>query len=276
VKPPKQWEFTLGAEREVVQGVALALDGIYRRNYDLIEAQEVNRVWNSSGSLQDPTGPWRDGNAQTYTNLDNAIGSARVYRGATLSIYKREGKLKTNSSYTLSTLKGNILDSNFGFTTNGSQFGDNAARDRYLYGYLDDDSRHVLKMQMLYLWTSWFQTGVVYSYFSGRPYSRRFRNEVTGNNIDYRAAVGIDPGSDLNDPGDDRPVRRPDINTVNLQVRFDLKPITKFNAQFFVDALNVLGLRTTTGVEQNDGPNWGRSNGRMAAMRLRAGFAFKY
>ena len=43
-----------------------------------------------------------------------------------------------------------------------------------------------------------------YSFASGFPYNRLFRNDVTNSYENYRALRGINPGTNLNDPNDDR------------------------------------------------------------------------
>jgi hypothetical protein len=88
--------------------------------------------------------------------------------------------------------------------------------------------------------------------------------------------VGINPGSNLNDPGDDRPLRLPDIQQFNLQIRTNLKPLTGYNFEGFVDVINLLALRTHTSVTEEDGPSWGRPGSRMGPFRFRFGFRFRY
>ncbi len=42
---------------------------------------------------------------------------------------------------------------------------------------------------------------------------------------------GVNPGGNINDPGDDRPQRLPDRQDLNAQVRFNLKPLTGQNRE---------------------------------------------
>jgi hypothetical protein len=275
VKAPQVREYTLGAEREIVQGVALGADFIYRHYYNLLEAQETNRVWNESGTALDAVAPFKDGRNTTYTNLDNVPGAKREYRGVTLNVRKREGAFRAQFAYTLAWLKGNVLDSNVGFQP-GSAFGENPGRDAMLYGYLPDDARHSIRSSFAYQWNAWFSSGLTWSYTSGRPYSRKFRNDVDGGFNDYRSRVGEDPGANINDPGDDRAIRRPDITEVNVQLRTNLKPLTGWDSELYLDVLNVLAQRTPTRFRENDGPTWGTWDQRTNPFRVRLGFAFKY
>ena len=48
----------------------------------------------------------------------------------------------------------------------------------------------------------------------------------------------------------------------NLQARVNLLPFIGQRLEFFVDMLNVLATRTVTGVEETEGPAFGRPTGR--------------
>lgn len=50
----------------------------------------------------------------------------------------------------------------------------------YLYSYLDGDHRHEIKTTLVYQFTNWLYTGARYDYYSGQPYDRLHRNDVTG------------------------------------------------------------------------------------------------
>ena len=196
-------EYTAGAEREIVQGVALGLDLFYRSFHHLYETQETNRLWSNTGGGLVPTGGYRNGRRETISDLGTPEGAQRRYRGATLGLTKREGRLKIKASYTLSQLDGNVLDGI------NNPWGDIAPRDVFLYGDLADDHRHELKTSATYQVSPWLSAGLRYRYYSGRPYSRLYRNDVTGAFDLYRARVGVNPGTNVNDPGDDRALRLP-------------------------------------------------------------------
>jgi len=63
---------------------------------------------------------------------------------------------------------------------------------------------------------------------------------------------------------------------MNLQVRINFKPLTGIDLDAFVDALNILALRTTTSVTETDGSTWGRPVNRLSPMRMRLGFRYRY
>ncbi len=273
LKLPKTWEYTAGAEREIVPGVGVGADVIYRLFTYPYKQRETNRVWTVSGYSLDPVGGFRDGTNRTVSNLDTPADGRRRYLAVTGTVRKREGVFKVIGSYTWSRLEGNIFDGESG----AGDFGANPARDRYyMYGLLLDDSRHNIRASVTWQATKWLSTGFLYNYRTGRTYQRKFRNEVENGVTDYRARVATDPGANINDPGDDRALRLPDIQDMGIQLRANLKPLTGTNLEAFADVLNVLALRTTTSVIESDGPAWGAIRTRMEPTRMRLGFRFRY
>jgi hypothetical protein len=267
---PKTWEYTVGGEREIFEGMSLAIDGIYRRYSNQYEKSETNQIWNYAGNDLLRTGGYRNGQAQTVMDLGTPDGAYRRYLGVTLGATHREGKLKMQGSYTWSRLDGTVLDGN------NNAYGDIPPRDRFLDGPLGDDHRHEIKGNLSYRFTPWLSTSMRYSYYSGLPYSRRFRNNATNSFSDYRAQVGTNPGVDVNTPYDDREARLPDSHSLNAQVAFNFQPLIGQNLEAFFDALNVLGLRTTNAVEENDNGLWGTTTGREQPLRLRFGMRYRY
>jgi hypothetical protein len=268
---PRTWEYTAGAEREVVRGLSLAGDLVYRRYTNPYEQIETNRIWNGSGSELDVLGGYRDGRSQAVADLETPSAASRDYLGGTLSAGKREGGLKINASYTLSFLRGNVLDS-----AGNQPYGDIPPRNPLLRGYLPDDSRHAVRVTATYAWTHGLSVGMLYNFQSGRPYQRRFRNAVTGGYDDYRATVGINPGVSVNDPADDRPLRLPDQQALSFQLRVNWRPVLGVGLETYVDVLNALALRTITAVQQNDGPDWASATEIMQPFRLRIGFRYRW
>jgi hypothetical protein len=272
---PRTWEWVLGAEREIAPGTNLGADLVYRRFTHPYQPIETNRIWNRAGSDLDPTGGYRNGRAELITDMETPDAARRDYLGLTVSAGKREGKLKLNLAYTISALRGNVLDSGY-----NQPYGQIAPRDAYLYGYLPDDSRHAVRATGTYAVNRWLTCGAIYNYLSGRPYQRRFRNAVTNQYDDYRASVGVDPGVNINDPGDDRPLRLPDQQVFNLQARINWRPLLHlgFDAETYVDVLNLLALRTPTAVKEDDNGSgdWGSPSQTLAPFRLRIGVRVHY
>jgi hypothetical protein len=157
-----------------------------------------------------------------------------------------------------------------------NRFGDIPPRDIFLDGPLADDHRHEVKLVMTYQATPWLSTSLRSSYYSGLPYSRLYYNQLTGQFENYRARVGYNPGANLNDPADDRALRLPDSQSVNAQVALNLQPFIGLRLDTFVDVLNVLALRTTTSVAENDGQDFGIPRNRELPFRFRVGLRYRY
>jgi hypothetical protein len=262
---PRTRELVLGAEREVVPGVALGLDGIYRNYARQYDVRETNLVWNGNGTALMPTGGFRNGKNNNVADLATPDVASRRYRGVTLGARKRDGRLKMQSSYTWARLEGAAGD-----------YGDVPAQDPYLRGYLGDDHRHEIKLLAQYQLTPWLSTGVRYFWRSGIPYNRLYRNSVYGTFIDNRARLGYSPGADINDPGDDRELRLPDLQSFNLQARLNLQALLGRRVEVYADILNVFGLRTVVDVSQNDGPAFGLPIARLDPFRVRLGASVRY
>jgi len=267
---PRTWEYTAGAEREVFPGVALGGNFVYRLFTNQFETMETNRLWNDSGTALAPTGSFRDGRSHTVNDLETPDGARRRYVGLTASLAKREGRVKMQASYTWSRLDGTVLDGT------DNPYGDIPARDQFLYGSLGDDHRHEIKLNMLASISRWLSLGLRYSYNSGTPYDRLFRNDVTGSFENLAARTGINPGTNVNDPADDRALRLPDQHVLNAQLAFNFQPLIGQRLEAFVDVLNALALRTFTSVTENEGPSFGQPSGRMSPMRIRLGMRYRY
>jgi Carboxypeptidase regulatory-like domain len=264
---PKTWEYTLGAEREVLPGLALGTSFVWRKYTNQFETFETNRIWNGPGT--DVVG-YRDGRNHTVMDLETPAGAMRRYVGITGSVAKREGRLKMQADYTWSRLDGTVLDGS------SNRYGDIGPRDFFLYGSLGDDHRHELKMNMSFRAFSWLGMGLRYSYISGTPYNHLYRNDVTGSFENQEARVGINPGTNPNDPGDDRELRLPDQHSLNAQLAFNFQPLIGARLETYVDILNVLNSRTVTSVTENDGPSFAAPGGRLASFRIRLGARYRF
>ena len=264
---PRTFEYTAGAEREVVQGLALSLDFTHRDYTHQFEVNETNQIWQGDGTIAG----YRNGRAESILDLSTPDSAKRQYTGVTFGVNKREGRLKAHLSYTWGKLTGNVFDN-----TN-NPFGDIPARDPYLTGvYGADDHRHEVKASMQYQATTWLTLGARYDFFSGTPYNRLFFNPATNKFEDYRASAGFNAGTNINDPGDDRPLRLPDRQELNAQVRVNLLPLIGQKLDLYVDVLNVLAQRTVTSYGQNDGQNFGVETGWMDPFRVRLGLNYRY
>jgi hypothetical protein len=267
---PRTLEYTLGGEREIVPGVGLGADFIYRTFHHPYERSETNRIWNGTGTALQSLGGFRTGRQETVVDLDTPGEASRRYTGVTVSLKKHEGPFKMTGSYTWSKLEGNVPGEE------DNEFGDIPARNAYLWGYLPYDRRHEIRASATYQVNRWLSLGLNYNYYSGMPYSRKFFNAETGKFEDYRAHTGVNPGTNLNDPNDDRELRTPDLQQLHLQLRGHLKPLLGIDLETYLDVLNALALRTPTAVYVEDGPSFGQTSARMDPFRLRLGVRFRY
>jgi hypothetical protein len=265
---PRTYEVTFGGEREIVEGVGLSMDLVYRKYASQYEANETNRIWNATG---DVVVGYKNGRAATIMDMSTPSAAQRSYAGLTAALNKRAGRTKVYLSYTLSRLRGTVWD-----PTVNNPWGDIPGRDAYLNGPGGDDHTHDIKASLQYSAFKWLSFGARWNYSSGFPYNRLFRNETTGNWENYRAQTGINPGANVNDPGDDRALRTPDRQEINLQVRLSLLSLIGSKLDFYVDALNILGLRTPLTYSQNEGQNFGVEATWMAPFRLRFGVNYVF
>jgi hypothetical protein len=268
---PRMWEYTVGAEREIVPGLSLGGDFIHRRFTHPFELGETNRIWNGSGSDLSPTGGYRNGRPERIQDLETPEAASRRYTGMTAVVRRKAGAFKIQMGYTWSKLEGNVDNGG-----DNNLYGDIGPRDVYLWGYLQDDRRHDIRGTASWQANNWFSVGTTYSYSSGAPYSRTFKNVQTGSFEDYHASIGMDPGGNINDPKDDRPLRLPDIQRLNIKLLGNLKPLTGQNVEAYIDFLNVLNLRTTTAVTTEDGPNYGAPRKTLTPMLIRIGGRYRF
>jgi hypothetical protein len=264
---PRTYEYTVGGEREVVEGIALGLDLVYRRYSNQYETRETNRIWNAAGT--DVVG-YRNGRPEQIIDMGTPDGAYRYYRGVTLSFNKRQGRLRSYLSYTLSQLHGTVHNGS------SNSWGDIPGRDIYLDGPLPDDRMHDLKLSGTYALASWLSFGMRYNFYTGSPYDRYFRNSVTNSYENLRATRGTNPGNNINDPADDRQLRLPTVQELNFQVRLSMLPLIGHRLDLYADAMNVMNLRTVTGYGQNDRQNFGNETSWLAPFRVRLGLDYKF
>jgi hypothetical protein len=265
---PRVWEGVLGAERELVTGVVLKGTMIYRKFVRQWEDAETNANWNNGGTALDRTTPFKSGRNEFIFDLQTPDEANREYRGATVELRKREGVVRALVSYTLSRFEGSTE------ALTGT-FLDNPGQTKFYYGPLAADNRHDVRAQAVWIAKSWLSVGSSFAFLSGAPYNRLFFDPVYRRFGAFRTQRGYDNRGTLS-PDDDRPLRLPDFSQLDLQLRLSLEPLIKQRIDLWVDALNVLALRTTTGVVQTDGPFWGQTQSRQAPTQLRFGAQFRF
>ncbi len=269
LRPARTWEYSLGVEREISDGISLNLRGIYRKFVHQWEDAETNAFWNQGGTALDRSTGYRSRRSEVVYDLQTPDSARREYRAAELQLRKREGRMRATATYTLAKYEGTD-DSSY-----GTQYLDNPGQNVYEYGPLRNDIRHDLRALAVYQFANWLSVGGVYNFQSGRPYNRYFWDSTYQNFTRREAQRGYDSRG-TQDPGDDSPLRTPDISLVSAQVRFYLKPIVKQNIEAWIDAHNILALRTNRSVIERDGPTWGRPVNRMPPLNFLIGARYKY
>src|SRR5262249_20576763 len=132
-------------------------------------------------------------------------------------------------------------------------------------GAEDVDSRpHTLRLLGTVDVLGFASIGLLYAFDSGGPAFRRFTNEVTGGADNYRATPGVNPGTNIGDPADDRALRTPSIERMNLQLRARLKRLIRADVDLYADVINIREwsyIRKLTDASPADampGPHWFR------------------
>jgi hypothetical protein len=214
-------------------------------------------------------GSWKSGRSQFVYDLETPDLARNRYHSVTAFLRKREGRLQAFAAYTWTRSEG---------TSNSTYAGtylDNPGQNIYYYGPLPDDNRHNLFASVTYKVNTWLSLGGIYRFITGGPYNHLYYNTFQGGFTDFRSPRGTDSRGTLN-PDDDIPLRLPDRSILNLQVRVNLQPLIKQPIDLFADLFNILALRTTTAVFQNDGQLFGQQAGRMGPMSARLGLHYRF
>jgi hypothetical protein len=264
---PRTYELTAGVERELYPGLALALDLVHRLYTNQFEINETNRIWNPAGTA---VIGYRNGRAETIMDLETPAGANRRYDGVTLGVTKRDGWIKLRGSYTYSKQTGTS------YSGTNNLYGDIPGRDVFTSGFLADDHRHEVKISASVQATRWLSIGTRTTYTSGQPYDRFFRNDETSAYDQLRATRGLNAGTNVNDPGDDRPLRLPDQLEVNVQTRLNIYPLIGKHLDLYVDILNALALRTPLTLGTSDGSDFNIERTWMDPFRIRLGLNYRY
>jgi hypothetical protein len=265
---PRTWELTIGAEREVISGVAFGADFIYRRYNDQWQDAEVNRVWNESGTALHPDGGYKNGRNETIQDLSPRPENWRRYDGLTVFARKYEGRFRALIAWTRHTQFGAPL----GYT---GDFLTNPAQTPYHYGYLETDQRNEAKFMGNYALFSWLTLGFNVIYRNNQPRNRWYYNTVTAGYDDLRASYGFDPRNP-NDADDDVLIREDDSFLAFLQVRFKLRRLVGQDLDLWADAYNIAGNREYQGFVEEDLPTWGLPTKRRGAPYMRFGARYRY
>jgi hypothetical protein len=231
----RAWELSMGLERALVLGTSFRLDVVYRRSADLPVIRETNQVWNGAGNVV--TG-YQTGRAEIVRDYSSDPDGRRRYLGVTAAIQKQTGPLRLLLAHTWSRHR-----EQYALTAAGAGFGSGSVSAEIPAA---DDRTHSTRFLASYDILGYAAVGTIFAFDTGLPYQRFFVNDTLAAYTDYRARLGINPGTNLNDPADDRPTRYPDVMHLDLQLRGRARRLVGIDADLYIDVLNVLGSKTVT------------------------------
>jgi outer membrane receptor protein involved in Fe transport len=245
-KPPYVDELSAGVHHEIVAETVFGVDLTYRRYGNMWSDQEVNHVWDASGT-------------KVISNLDGVNHSVlqtvarsdayRRYAGMDLWVQGTPGRWDLLASYTLSYNWGTIGGDYFDGYLN------NPRMAQYFDGWTPDDQRHALKGSIAYRTTFGLDLGARVQFRTGTPLWETFgRNPGDPSQTLYRSPRGtgfpIDSTgkSNTNNPSSWTELRNADFFNIDLQARYNLGEALKLQQKAEIVLLVVNALN-------NPGPN---------------------
>jgi hypothetical protein len=232
---PQTAEYTVGVGRALPAGLALDADFVYQRTSGLPSTAETNRIWNASGTAL--TG-YRSGRAEAIYDWGTSPALFDRYLGATLALSKRTGALRATAAYTRFQLLGDraTLPGGAVPAAPANAWGD--VPGRRAPWLATEDAHDAVRVQATWDIFGYASLGVIYGYDSGTRFQQTYRNDVTGSFDRYRTPTAVNPGTNLNDPSDDRTMRLPSIERLNAELRVHFKPLIRVDVDLFADVIN--------------------------------------
>jgi len=264
-------EILLRLSREVFTNSVVELDYDYKRVSNILELQEINRIWDPSGNrvidFEDPNLR----KAVSYSTYPD--GSYTKYSGVSLAFESRPTpNLDFQGSYTLSYTWGPTFDDN----QPSNQYA-NPRQQQFYYGYaLDTDVRHFIKTNTTYTYAG-ITVGLLFNWNSGQP-NRKAYNPIAGQNLPtrYRAPFGLDPGSPLNDVRSWSAFRDTDLFTLGLTLSYDLYAAVRQHVVLTGSITNLLDLSNETVFNRTDNDSFGTPSARQGPRRITLGIRYRY
>jgi hypothetical protein len=273
-KTPHMDELSAGVRQAIGDSSSLELNYTYRHLANLWAGQEINRIWDPTGSR---VVGWADPNKmeQDVVLFTTPDDNERTYHGFDLIA---QGNPTRNwdfgASYTLSWLFGSGVTV-FGQNSNVSQY-DNPRQKRFFSGYLPGDIRHSLKVYGSYTALDRLTIGANFGLFTGSPLTKSFFDFQDGGNFNYRSPLGTEPGAG-NDPKTISEFRIPDRAFLDLRFVCNVLPQRWHHTlNLIADVFNALNLRTPTSVQTSDLPTFGQVTGRQAPLRVQLALQYLY
>lgn len=191
VRAPTQDAIRLGIERDVLKGIAMGLTWNAQWTRYLFEDDDANLIWNSDGTQ---TIGNRMGVVDNRWRIRTPASARRYYQSFEFTMRRRfaEG-LELLGSYTWSRSLG----------TTPSQYTealDSPPQNRYDFGYLPNDTPHVVRLSAAYDFSFGLTLGSTLNYASGVRYERYSWNDYYNgysNRSQNRLTAGSVPGAPI-------------------------------------------------------------------------------
>ena len=261
--PPTVDDLGFGYRHSAFDTASVGTDVTLRRYSNMWEDQEVNRVWDNSGTK---IVGYADGTAHTIYKTQATSLAWRDYVGVDVWAEGKIGNFDLLANYTLA----------YNWGTAGDYFDGlliNPRMTQFYQGYLDQDHRHTFKGSLAYHAGYGIDISLRFEYDTGSPFWESFPNPADGSRF-YRSPRGT---GFANDPTSQTPnffdnstwayMSNPDYFDIDLQVRYNLGAALHTQAKMELVGLLVNALNASGAVSLQD--YWSDTNNKF-------GTAFSY
>jgi len=261
--PPSVDELSLGLHREVAEGMVVGMDATYRRYNNLWIDEEMNRLWDVTGTR---IIGGLNGQTDSIVKIHNPDDAWRDYKGVDLWLQGKYGGWDVLASYTLGYNNGTVGEYFDGYGQN--------PRMKYLFtGPTPDDIRHTVKGALGYATTFGLDFGLRFRYLTGTPLWMN-QNLANGNGTFYRSPRGtghtLRSGTpNFNDPSAISELRNPDQFIIDAQARYDVGRLFNLANKLELTLLVVNALNNTDTTTLYDRWNTGNTTYGLSRFRNR-------
>jgi hypothetical protein len=216
-KAPHVDELSLGLHQAVSEKAVVGADFTYRKYSNMWVDDEVNQIWDPSGTR---VIGYVNGEQRSIVKITSPDDAWRDYKGMDLWVQGKVGSWDVLANYTLAFANGTV----------GNYFDGYGANPRMKYfqeGSNPDDIRHTVKGSLAYTTGFGLDFGFRFRYLTGTPLWMNSTNpgggtlyrSVRGTGYSVNAATGR---PDFNDPSTVSELRNPDAFLVDAQARYDV------------------------------------------------------
>jgi hypothetical protein len=216
--PPSVDELALGLHRAVSEEAVVGADFTYRRYNNMWVDEEINRIWDPSGTR---VIGYVDGENHTVVKIHNPDDAWRDYKGMDLWVQGKTGPWDLMASYTLAFSEGTVGEYFDGYGSN--------PRFKHFYtGPSPEDIRHTLKGNITYKTSFGLDFGVRLNYRTGEPMWMYTEGSVDRQRVPHSPrgtgyTINTNTSSpNFNDPSTVSVLRQPDQFIIDAQARYDV------------------------------------------------------